>query len=186
MEIATLARIFPDRLLPGLGHGVQSWMAQVGAKAESPLTLLREHTDAIRALLHGQTVDTEGRYVKLSDVTLDWPPEQTPPVLLGAKGPKTIRLAGEVSDGAILEGSSTLDDIRKARELLTEGRAAGHLPGQPSIVAFSPVEPDAPDLPGQLRSQAAALAEAGADSVIFFSAADDNPAPEPIIEALAK
>ena len=26
MEIATLERMFPARLLPGLGHGVQSWM----------------------------------------------------------------------------------------------------------------------------------------------------------------
>src|SRR3954468_19504729 len=44
MEIATLARTFPDRLTVALGHGVQDWMAQVGAAVESPLTLLREHT----------------------------------------------------------------------------------------------------------------------------------------------
>ncbi|HEU4545664.1 MAG TPA: LLM class flavin-dependent oxidoreductase, partial [Microlunatus sp.] len=27
MEIATLSRLFPGRLLPGIGHGVQPWMA---------------------------------------------------------------------------------------------------------------------------------------------------------------
>src|SRR4051794_23084025 len=31
MEIATLARLFPGRLTVALGHGVQDWMAQVGA-----------------------------------------------------------------------------------------------------------------------------------------------------------
>jgi alkanesulfonate monooxygenase SsuD/methylene tetrahydromethanopterin reductase-like flavin-dependent oxidoreductase (luciferase family) len=38
MEAATLHRLFPDRLMLGVGHGVQSWMAQVGARVESPVT----------------------------------------------------------------------------------------------------------------------------------------------------
>ena len=32
MEIATIARMFPGRLLPGVGHGVQRWMAQAGKR----------------------------------------------------------------------------------------------------------------------------------------------------------
>ncbi|HYF73345.1 MAG TPA: LLM class flavin-dependent oxidoreductase [Nocardioides sp.] len=61
MEIATLARLFPDRLVVTLGHGVQEWMAQVGSSVDSPLTLLREHTVAVRSLLAGDTVDVSGR-----------------------------------------------------------------------------------------------------------------------------
>ena len=34
MEIATLERMFPGRVIPGVGHGTQSWMGQVGARAE--------------------------------------------------------------------------------------------------------------------------------------------------------
>src|SRR3954452_10939836 len=63
MEIATLARLFPERLVVALGHGVQEWMVQVGAAVESPMTLLREHTTAVRSLLAGENVDVEGRYV---------------------------------------------------------------------------------------------------------------------------
>ena len=59
MEIATLARLFPDRFVPGLGHGVLDWMGQVGARAESPMTLLREHTAVVRDLLHGRRVDVD-------------------------------------------------------------------------------------------------------------------------------
>ena len=51
MEIATVARMFPGRFLPGLGHGVIPWMVQAGAAVASPITLLREYTVAARALL---------------------------------------------------------------------------------------------------------------------------------------
>src|SRR6201995_2378671 len=54
MELATVSRLFPGRLMPGIGHGVLSWMGQVGARAESPLALLREYTTALYALLHGK------------------------------------------------------------------------------------------------------------------------------------
>ena len=60
MEIATLERLFPGRFVPALGHGVLDWMGQVGARAGSPMTLLREHTAAVRDLLHGRRVDVAG------------------------------------------------------------------------------------------------------------------------------
>ena len=56
MEAATLDRLFPGRAMIGIGHGVQDWMGQVGARAASPLTLLREYTDALKALLAGERV----------------------------------------------------------------------------------------------------------------------------------
>ena len=43
MELASLHRMFPDRVRVGVGHGEQTWMAQVGGRVESPLTLLREY-----------------------------------------------------------------------------------------------------------------------------------------------
>src|SRR3954447_4824288 len=38
MEIAALARLHPGRFHAGLGHGVDDWMRQVGAKPASQLT----------------------------------------------------------------------------------------------------------------------------------------------------
>ena len=78
MELATLARLHPGRLHAGFGHGTAEWMRQVGAKPASQLTLLEEVTVAVRALLRGETVNTEGRYVRLRDVALDHPPERVP------------------------------------------------------------------------------------------------------------
>ena len=68
MEIATLARLFPGRFVPAAGHGVLSWMDQVGARVASPMTLLREWVTAVRSLLHGETVTVSGQYVRLSQV----------------------------------------------------------------------------------------------------------------------
>jgi alkanesulfonate monooxygenase SsuD/methylene tetrahydromethanopterin reductase-like flavin-dependent oxidoreductase (luciferase family) len=53
METATLHRLFPGRVRIGVGHGVQDWMGQVGARVESPVTLLREYVVALKALLAG-------------------------------------------------------------------------------------------------------------------------------------
>lgn len=94
MEVATIERMFPGRLLPGFGHGVQDWMRQVGAKAASPLTLMQEQLPALRSLLAGDTVSAEGRYVRLREVALDWPPAEAPLVYAAAEGPKTLALAG--------------------------------------------------------------------------------------------
>jgi alkanesulfonate monooxygenase SsuD/methylene tetrahydromethanopterin reductase-like flavin-dependent oxidoreductase (luciferase family) len=124
MEIATVDGMFPGRLVPGIGHGVQPWMAQVGARAASPLTLMREYSAALRALLAGERVTASGRYVSLDDVALDWPPARPVPVPVAATGPKSLRLAGEVGDGVVLEGSVGLPGLPAVLERLAEGRSA--------------------------------------------------------------
>ena len=65
MEIATVERLFPGRLIPGVGHGVLPWMEQVGARVASPLTLMREYVPALRSLLAGDEISAAGRYVTL-------------------------------------------------------------------------------------------------------------------------
>ncbi|MEW1999406.1 LLM class flavin-dependent oxidoreductase [Streptomyces coelicoflavus] len=124
MEAATLHRMFPGRAVLGVGHGVQDWMGQVGARVESPVTLLREYLLALRALLRGERVSAEGRYVQLDDVALDWPPERAEGVLAGATGPRSLRLAGEAADGTVLTANTPPDGVRRARRLIDEGRAA--------------------------------------------------------------
>src|SRR4051812_7634573 len=122
MEIATLEAMFPGRLRVGIGHGVQDWMRQAGAAVASPLTLMREYVTALSDLLAGQSVTVEGRYVRLADVRLDWPPRQPVPVLIGGTGPKTLALAGEIADGAILDSQYTATTVRDAIGHVASGR----------------------------------------------------------------
>ena len=114
MELATLERMFPRRLIAGVGHGVQSWMAQAGANVSSPLTLLEEYTSTLRKLLAGERVSVEGRYVRLDDVALEWPPTTAPPLMLGGAGPKSLALAGRLGDGTLLGTALTGDEIAEA------------------------------------------------------------------------
>ena len=122
MELAAIERMFPGRARFGVGHGVLDWMGQAGARVASPLTLMREYVPALRALLAGERVDAEGRYVKLRDVKLDWPPTWPVRVLAAGEGPKTVSLTGEVADGLILVAGSTPQRVRDA---VASARASG-------------------------------------------------------------
>ncbi|WP_326785766.1 LLM class flavin-dependent oxidoreductase [Streptomyces sp. NBC_00151] len=208
MEAATLHRLFPGRAALAVGHGVQDWMGQVGARAESPLTLLREHLDALRALLRGEHVTTRGRYVRLDGVALDWPPAAAPDVLTGATGPRTLRLAGEAADGTVLTASTTADGVRRARRLIDEGRQrACRTEGHHRVVVYLRTATGA-DAGARLRAEIEAegesavpelgvagdadavakavqrLVDAGADTVVLQPTADE-PDPEGFVRFAA-
>jgi alkanesulfonate monooxygenase SsuD/methylene tetrahydromethanopterin reductase-like flavin-dependent oxidoreductase (luciferase family) len=172
MELATLARMFPGRFTVALGHGVQDWMRQVGAAVDSPMTLLREHTTAVRALLAGETVDVRGRYVSLDQVALDWPPPQPPRLLVGARGPRTVALAGEVADGVLLDSVTDPGVVRRARGTV----------GDKLVAVYSQVEPGL----GReaVLDWVAELVSAGADTVIL-QGTEEQPDHTPLIAALA-
>jgi len=136
MEIATLERLFPGRLLPGVGHGVLPWMGQVGARVASPLGLMREYVPALRALLAGERVTVDGRYVTLDDVALDYPPATAPRVYAAAEGPKTVRLSGEVADGSVLDSRHTVEELAGRVASIREGREAAGRAGTHDTVAF--------------------------------------------------
>ena len=193
MEAAALERLFPGRVTVGVGHGVQDWMGQVGARAASPLTLLAEYLQALRGLLRGEPVSTDGRYVKLDDVQLGLPPRTAPPVLSAAAGPRTLRVSGQFADGTILDSSATLDRLRAAREAIDQARAAAGLasPHQVVVYLLTVTGPEAARrlasmdrdgtaaVAGDAAEVAAAVrlwAGAGADKVVLHpDAADQDP-----------
>lgn len=206
METATLHRLFPGRVRIGVGHGVQDWMAQVGARPDSPLALLREHLDALRALLAGDRVTSRGRYVTLDDVALDYPPATPVPVLAGARGPRTLHLSGQAADGTILDAAAGVDGVRRARRLVDQGReAAGRLGHHPvTVYLLAATGPDADRrMEAELRAEGLTpqtgvagdadriaeavrhMAEAGADTVVLQPTADE-PDPEGFVRFTAE
>ncbi|WP_205650227.1 LLM class flavin-dependent oxidoreductase [Actinoplanes solisilvae] len=129
MELATLAQLFPGRVIAGIGHGMPDWMRQAGAWPASPLTLLEEFTVAVRALLRGEPGPAAGRYVNVEGVIIGEIPEVVPPVVLGVRGPKSIALAGRASDGVLLAEPAAPPYIE----------AAIHQMGVPSSPSWPPV-----------------------------------------------
>ncbi|MBO8184524.1 LLM class flavin-dependent oxidoreductase [Streptomyces spirodelae] len=211
METATLRRLFPGRFLVGLGHGVQDWMGQVGARVDSPVTLLREHLDAMRALLRGERVTSKGRYVQLDGVALDWPPPTAAAdtaVYAGARGPRSLRLSGEAADGTVLDANTSFAGIRRARQLIEEGRTAAGRTEHHQVVHYLTTATGA-DAAIRLRAElereghdpatgpgvagdAATVAEAvrqaldaGADTVVLQPTADE-PDPEGFVRFAAQ
>jgi alkanesulfonate monooxygenase SsuD/methylene tetrahydromethanopterin reductase-like flavin-dependent oxidoreductase (luciferase family) len=210
METAAVCRLFPGRFTPVFGHGVLAWMDQVGARARSETGLLREYVAAVRALLHGRTVRAHGEYVRLDGVALGHPPaarEGTapPPVLVGARGPRTLRLAGEVADGVVLDAGTTPERVRAALAVVAEGRAAAGRSDPITAVVFLPTALQGSDLdprsaqallgearrwgyadhpcavasggPDAVAAMALDIVAAGATTVAFQPAADD---PDPV------
>jgi 5,10-methylenetetrahydromethanopterin reductase len=135
MELATLARMFPRRLIAGLGHGVQEWMGQAGARAASPLTLMEEYAPAVRRLLNGERVSVDGRYVRLDDVALDWPPDPPPPLMLGGTGPKSVAQAARLGEGNLLGSALSDAEIRDTCAVIREHRTSPAHPVMASLIA---------------------------------------------------
>jgi alkanesulfonate monooxygenase SsuD/methylene tetrahydromethanopterin reductase-like flavin-dependent oxidoreductase (luciferase family) len=181
MEIAALDRAFPGRFLPGLGHGVQEWMRQAGVKPRSLLTLEREYVAALRSLLEGDTVTVHGEYVQLEGVRLAWPPSATPDLHLGAEGPRSLEVSGEVGDGTILVSSTTLERFESAQRLVSTGRETSGRGGMHQFTIF---------LPSTSREAAAtadlvrAWAGAGAHRVVLEPEAHE-PDPEGFVRFVA-
>jgi 5,10-methylenetetrahydromethanopterin reductase len=144
MEFATLARLYPNRFLPGFGHGVTDWMRQVGELPASQLKAIEEVAVAVRALLHGEKVTVAGQQVKLDGVKLDLPPSVPPPIALGVRGPKSLALSGRVADGTIVPEVSSPAYITVARQQIDQGvSAAGHgRQNRLTVYAFCSVDSD--------------------------------------------
>ena len=200
MELATLERVFPGRLTAGIGHGVQDWMGQAGARVESPMTLLREQGEALTRLLAGENVTTAGRYVTLTDVELAWPP--TTPVRLasGGVGPRTIELAAALTDVVLLVAGQTPSEIAATRARVDAARVAAGRAGPSHLVGYlaAATGPDAvarmatdragrgdpvegpTDVVGDAAEVATALApwiEAGLDTIVLQPTPDE---PDPV------
>jgi alkanesulfonate monooxygenase SsuD/methylene tetrahydromethanopterin reductase-like flavin-dependent oxidoreductase (luciferase family) len=174
MELATLHRLFPGRVLSGVGHGVQEWMGQAGARVESPVSLLREYVTALKALLNGDTVTMSGRYIRLDAVTLAWPPSPPAGIFVGAVGERTVQLSGKLADGTILVAGTPPERVRQLRATMP----AGHV--LTVNINAGALDRTAESLAHTIRQ----YAEAGVDRVNLEPALDD-PDPEGFIALVA-
>ena len=121
MEITTLALAFPERILPGFGHGVGAWMAQIGAAPKSSMKTLTETVRVVRQLLRGESVTTHAEGVNLDQVQMQLTPTELPPLYVGAMREKSLRLAGQIGDSTILTGMSSPAYVSWARQFIQAG-----------------------------------------------------------------
>nr|WP_275404007.1 LLM class flavin-dependent oxidoreductase [Pseudonocardia acidicola] len=137
MEIASLDRAFPGRFVPGIGHGVPSWVRQMGLTPRSPMRALEEAVTGIRAVLTGREPYTaEGEYFTFGDVALVHPPLTDVPLYLGVIGEKGCELAGRIADGNVLSVLAPTEYVTWARSLGLQGMSQAGRTGSFSVPTY--------------------------------------------------
>lgn len=135
METATLSVLAPDRVVLGLGASLREWIeTRMGIPYTRPLGTLRESVEVIRALLAGRRVEHAGPAFTLRQVALEFPHSgASVPIVIGAKEPRGLALAGAIGDGLHLSVMTTPAYVRRARATAEAarreaGRANSRLP----------------------------------------------------------
>jgi G6PDH family F420-dependent oxidoreductase len=116
---ATAATMLPGRFFLGVGSG-ESLNEQI-AGARWPATpvrqaMLEEAIEVIRLLWRGGLQNHHGRYYTVENARVYSLPDQPPPLMVAASGPKGARLAARAGDGLISPGPPVRDVIDAFRD----------------------------------------------------------------------
>jgi 5,10-methylenetetrahydromethanopterin reductase len=99
--MATMADLSGGRAIFGIGAGVESssrvWSEPWGFERPRPLAAVREAIDISRRMWQGESVTLHGEVLRVDDAILRF---ETPdvPVMVAARSPRMISLAGELGD----------------------------------------------------------------------------------------
>lgn len=139
MAIATLDEVSAGRATLGLGTSSPSLIeTQMGIPVDRPVRVMREATEIVRRLLAGETVSHRGERFVYTDARLDVRPMQAAvPIFFAAMGPLTLRLAGRIADGVLLNVGASTEYVRWAVDRVQEGaRLAERRPQDVTIAAW--------------------------------------------------
>src|SRR5271155_3045125 len=140
---ATLQALSGNRFILGFGRSVAFIWKNLGIPVPVNAAMA-DYAKILRSLWAGETVTYDGpagRYPKMRMPEL---PEMPPPLILAAIGPKTLALAGQHFDGAVLHPFLTPEGV--ARSVVVVRKAAeqaGRDPAAVRIYAEVVVAPDA-------------------------------------------
>lgn len=101
---ATVSAMMPGRFFLGVGSGENLNEHVVGLgwpEASVRLDLLEEAIEVIRELWRGEEVSHYGESYVVENARIYTLPQQPPPIVVAAKGPRATRIAGRLGDGMI-------------------------------------------------------------------------------------
>ena len=139
MAGGTVSDITSGRFIMGIGSGAAyrpSARRALGAPRVSAIALMRDYLATLRPLVAGERVDYQGEAITLRGARLGISPPPNTPVYLGALGPRMLRLAGELADGACLNWCSP-EQIAWSRDQVDAGAtAAGRDPSDIKLAEY--------------------------------------------------
>jgi 5,10-methylenetetrahydromethanopterin reductase len=102
MMAATLDEASGGRFNLGLGAGAADFLKWVGIAQDRPLTAVAETARAIRGVLAGDRVATQGTFLQwTNEAYLRFKADRRVPIYLGAMSPNMLRAIGEWADGGL-------------------------------------------------------------------------------------
>jgi 5,10-methylenetetrahydromethanopterin reductase len=113
--IGSLELLAPGRAVLGIGAG-HSGTRNLGM-GQSSVDELTEGLPFVMTLLAGKQASLDGHAAHIPWV------RGKPKVFLAGSGPKTLRLAGRIADGAFLNFGIAADNIRQSEQTVAEGAA---------------------------------------------------------------
>lgn len=132
--IASLDEASGGRAILGIGAG-GSGFAQMGIERPRPAVAVREAIEVIRRLWTGEEFEYHGRIVRWNRGGLEFRCRPDIPVVIAARGPMLLRLAGEVADAAIVASGVSPGGVGWARERIADGeRRAGRPEGSTELM----------------------------------------------------
>jgi len=99
---ATTSLLFEGRFFWGVGSGEalnEHILGDPWPPADIRLEMLEEAVEVVRELWGGETVTHRGTYYEVENAKLFDPPQEPPPIIVSAFGPKATELAARIGDG---------------------------------------------------------------------------------------
>jgi probable F420-dependent oxidoreductase len=129
----SLAEQSDGRIDMGVGRGDSS--VRVMGKKPATLAQLTEFTEKVKAMVRGEEVSYAGCP---EPVQMPWANKYELPVWVAAYGPKALRTAGEIGDGAILQIADPSLCRWFADQAIDAGKAAGRDMSDYQVMAAAP------------------------------------------------
>ena len=128
--IASINDLSGGRAYLGIGSGDSAVLNLELRPAR--LSQVRDYIEAVRVLLDGESFIYQGRRIHVG-----W--AGTPmPILMAAEGPRTLALAGEIADAALVHTGLTQEILRASIARIRDGeKAAGKPEGATEVWAFA-------------------------------------------------
>jgi 5,10-methylenetetrahydromethanopterin reductase len=139
---ATLQALSGGRFVLGFARSITHLWKGLGIKPPTN-EYMGEYVKVLRALWAGETVTYDGPAGHYPHMRMPEIPAVPPPVVLAAVGPKTLAVAGQHFDGAVLHPFLTIDGVRRSIEIVHEAAIkAGRDPQAVRIYSQVVVAPD--------------------------------------------
>jgi 5,10-methylenetetrahydromethanopterin reductase len=135
-SIAAINDISGGRAILGIGPGDKATFDAMGIEWTKPLKTSRESISALRAFFAGKKVNQDGECVKIAGAKMAFKAGNIP-IYLGAQGPKMLELAGELTDGVLINASHPTDFEVAIKAIAAGAKKAGRDPKEVDVGAYA-------------------------------------------------